>query len=81
MRAYTYPMTSLILFVDGLPVRFEVVKNKNVYHLKPLENLIEKTDTPTIKAVVSDHTWQINGTTDQDLIDQIIEDLTEHSFS
>lgn len=68
---------STVLFVDGNPVGYQV---KEVDHhrltLNPAENPNRAIMAPVIEAWNKDGNWQVQGTTDRDLIDQVLEDIS-----
>jgi hypothetical protein len=65
-----------VLFVDGKPVTYSVFKESSKVVLRPdaIEETMEK--GPEIMAKKMKHQWKIKGTNDQDLVAQVIEDLT-----
>ena len=65
-----------VLFVDGNPVAYSVFKEKSRVVLRPdaLGETIEK--CPELIAKKMKYQWKIKGTEDQNLVAQVIEDLT-----
>jgi len=68
---------STVLFVDGNPVGYKVVKEtRNRLSLSPAENPHREIVPPIIHARQVDGCWKVEGTRDRDLIDQVVEDLS-----
>ena len=78
MMVKSKPMFSLILFVDGFPVHFLVQKNDNAFLFQPISNPYNKAVAENLIAIMQKGSWSIYGTDDDNLIDQIIEDLSGH---
>jgi len=72
MRLFT-----TILFVDGNPVGYEVQKDQDRIRLNPAENPNREVNPPVIYVSNRDGHLEVEGTTDRDLIDQVIEDVTQ----
>ena len=66
---------STILFVEGHPVKYDISLNDVVASLHPSENPNSFLVPPLLQAQKSSDAWQITGTADRDLIDQVIEEL------
>jgi len=66
-----------VLFVDGNPVGYTIYAEGDHYVLTPAENPTQNVIAPVLN-VICGHTKQfiISGTTDQDLVDQVHEDLS-----
>lgn len=67
---------STVLFVDGNPVGYEVFKEPNSLRLNPAENPNRGTKPPVIRARHVMGSWEVEGTDNRDLIDQVIEDVS-----
>jgi hypothetical protein len=67
---------STVLFVDGNPVGYKVYKQNDRLVLNPAENPNREVLPPAISARNEGGEWLVEGTTDRDLIDQVIEDVT-----
>ena len=67
---------STVLFVDGNPVGYKVFKEENRLFLNPAENPNRGISAPAMRAHHEGGRWLIEGTTDRDLIDQVIEDVS-----
>jgi hypothetical protein len=68
---------STVLFVDGNPVGYKVMETeRNRLALNPAENPNRKVQAPVMFARKDGRRWQVEGTHDRDLIDQVIEDLS-----
>lgn len=67
---------STVLFVNGSPIGYKVYKENDRLLLNPSENPYRSILAPVISVQQRNGKWQVEGTGDQDLIDQIIEDVT-----
>jgi hypothetical protein len=67
---------STVLFVEGNPVGYKVMEERNRLLLNPAENPNREVEAPVIYAKKEDGRWRIEGTCDRDLIDQVLEDIT-----
>lgn len=67
---------STVLFVDGNPVGYTVSTEQDRVVLNPAENPNRGIFPPALSARREGDHWQVDGTTDRDLIDQVIEDIT-----
>ena len=67
---------STVLFVNGNPVGYKVFKQNNRLVLNPAENPNRDILPPAISARNEGGEWLVEGTTDRNLIDQVIEDVT-----
>lgn len=67
---------STVLFVDGNPVGYKVFKEADRLFLNPAENPNREIFAPAMRAHQKDGAWLIEGTSDRDLIDQVIEDVS-----
>jgi hypothetical protein len=72
MRLFT-----TVLFVNGNPVGYEVQKDQNRLRLNPAENPNREITPPVIFVNNIDGHLEVEGTSDRDLIDQVIEDVTQ----
>ncbi len=72
----TMHLFSTVLFVDGNPVGYEVFKEANRLRLNPAENPNREIVPPVLLARNDRGTWEIEGTDNRDLIDQVIEDVS-----
>lgn len=66
---------STVLFVEGNPVGYRVVRDKDRLVLNPAENPGRGIYPPAITARRRGKDWVVEGTTDRDLIAQVIEDV------
>jgi hypothetical protein len=67
---------STVLFVNGNPVGYEVFRESERLKLNPAENPNREIVPPVIVARNNRGTWEVEGTSDRDLIDQVIEDIS-----
>ncbi|RYY84636.1 MAG: hypothetical protein EOO15_18920 [Chitinophagaceae bacterium] len=65
---------STILFVDGMPVGYELVPSGNTVRLMP-DSLLAITGAPEIEATHVEAGWTLKPELDRDLADQVLEDL------
>jgi hypothetical protein len=63
---------STVLFVNGSPVGYQVERQNGQFFLNPAENPTRKITPPIMRARIEGGKWFIEGTGDQDLIDQVI---------
>lgn len=66
---------STVLFVDGHPVGYRVVRGSEGLVLNPAENPSRIVVAPALSASFDEGTWSVKGTFDQNLIDQVLEDV------
>ena len=72
---------STVLFVDGNPVGYKVYReDKNRLVLNPAENPERSIDPPVLSARCVSGAWQVEGTENRDLIEQVIEDVATNEF-
>lgn len=73
---------STVLFVNGNPVGYKVFKENGRLLLNPAENPNREIFPPAMLASNSTGQWKVDGTDDCNLIDQVIEDVSnsEHFF-
>ena len=73
---------STVFFVDGNPVGYKVFKEENRLFLNPAENPNRRIPAPAMRAQHEGGRWLIEGTSDRDFINQVIEDVstTGHQF-
>ena len=67
---------STVLFIDGNPIGYEVLEEKSRLRLNPAENPNRDVQPPTLSARITNGKWQVEGTLNRDLIDQVIEGIT-----
>jgi hypothetical protein len=68
---------STVLFVDGNPVGYKVYREEeNRIILNPAENPNRAIVPPVISVRHNEGDWQVEGTNNRDLIDQVIEDVS-----
>lgn len=67
---------STVLFVEGNPVGYTVSKEQDRVVLNPAENPNRGIFPPALSARREGDRWMVDGTSDRDLIDQVIEDIT-----
>lgn len=67
---------STVLFVNGNPVGYKVFRQDDRLLLNPAENPGRDILPPSISARNQNGHWEVEGTNDRDLIDQVIEDVT-----
>lgn len=79
---------STVLFVDGNPVGYTVSTENDRVMLNPAENPNRHILPPALSVRREGDQWLVDGTSDRDLIDQVIEDITlnegkipQHSLS
>lgn len=79
---------STVLFVDGSPVGYKVCQDDaNNIIMNPAENPGRIIIPPVLSASNITGSWQVEGTRNQDLIEQVIEglrynmDFSPHHFS
>ena len=72
MRLFT-----TVLFVNGNPVGYEVRQDQGRIRLNPAENPNREIVPPVIFVSTEDGNLKVEGTSDQDLIDQVIEDVNQ----
>jgi len=72
MRLFT-----TVLFVNGNPVGYEVRQHQGRIQLNPAENPNREIVPPVIYVSTKDGHLKVEGTSDQDLIDQVIEDVSQ----
>lgn len=70
---------STVLFVNGNPVGYKVFKQKENLILNPAENPNRETCPPALQVRNEGGNWVVEGTNDRNLIDQVIEDVTNNS--
>ena len=70
------PYLNTILFVEGNPVRYRVVQQREDLYLLEPENA-PALKPPLLAAIRLSDGWAIEGTRDQNLIDQTIEDMQQ----
>jgi hypothetical protein len=66
---------STVLFVDGNPVGYKVSRDEDRAVLNPAENPNRHILPPAISARRVGGQWLVDGTSDRDLIAQVIEDM------
>jgi hypothetical protein len=73
---------STVLFIEGNPVGYKVFKEEDRLLLNPAENPNRNICPPSMLASNHNGHWLVEGTNDRNLIDQVIEDVTnsEHTF-
>lgn len=70
---------STVLFVNGNPVGYTVSReDRTRLVLNPAENPDRSIEPPVLRVAALNGELQIEGTTDRDLIDQVVEDVTLH---
>lgn len=69
---------STVLFVNGNPVGYKVFREQGSFLLNPAENPNRLIEPPALRAQHQQDGWLIEGTSDRDLIDQVIEDVTNN---
>ena len=67
---------STVLFIDGKAVGYKVVEEENRLILNPAENPSRDTPAPVLSALRQAGEWRVEGTTNRDVIRQVIEDVT-----
>jgi hypothetical protein len=70
-------MISIILFVDGFPVQFLIERIHNTVFFMPVGNRFKMKVPENMTATLHGKRWTVAGTDDDNLVDQVIEDLTE----
>jgi hypothetical protein len=70
---------STVLFVDGNPVGYKAyLEQRNHLILNPAENPNREVDPPVLQAIHEAGAWHVQGTQNQDLIEQVIEDVEKN---
>jgi hypothetical protein len=70
---------STVLFVDGNPVGYKAhIEQRNRLILNPAENPHREIHPPVLKAIHESGVWHVEGTQNQDLIEQVIEDVEKN---
>ena len=70
-----HTLFSTVLFVDGHPVRYEMTALDGSFRLFPAENPNPDLSPPVLCVGRSACGWIVRGTTDPDLLAQVLEDL------
>lgn len=70
------PYYNTILFVEGNPVRYRVIQQQEDMYLLEPENATDF-KPPLLSAIRLSDGWAIEGTQEQNLIDQTIEDMQQ----
>ena len=70
-----YFLASTVLFVDSHPIGYKVYKADGSFRLEPTDIPDDSFNPPYLFVEHHGDEWNVCGTTDQDLIDQVIEDL------
>ncbi len=69
-------MFSTVLFVNGNPVGYKIsTMDANHVVLNPAENPERVFQPPVLEARNNSGRWLVEGTDNQDLIDQVVEDM------
>jgi hypothetical protein len=71
---------STVLFVDGNPVGYKVYEEKDRIVLNPAENPNREVQPPVLSVARTNGQFQVKGTDDQNLIDQVVEDISQNAF-
>ena len=71
---------STVLFVDGNPVGYTVCQEKDRIFLNPAENPNREVQPPVLSVDRRNGQFHVNGTSDQNLIDQVVEDISQNVF-
>jgi hypothetical protein len=69
-------VTTTVLFVEGQPVGYKIFQEDDEFFLEPAEVPDASIHPPSLTVIHKDDRWTVHGTVNQDLIDQVIEDLT-----
>lgn len=69
-------MYSTVLFVDGLPAAYMIIRDRDRYLLLPTDKYQHGVSLPRLCAFMKDDHWMVEGTDCRNLHDQVVEDLT-----
>ena len=69
-------ISSTVLFVDSHPIGYKIFLADEKYMLQPADIPDDSFHPPVLFAQRSQGVWIITGTSDQDLRDQVIEDIS-----
>ncbi len=69
-------LASTVLFVDSQPIGYKVYHAEDEFLLEPTDIPDHTIQPPPIKVLHKMDTWTVSGTLNQDLIDQVIEDIS-----
>jgi hypothetical protein len=69
-------VASTVLFVDSHPIGYKIYKADDDFMLRPSDIPDDSIQPPLLTAHQSPDCWTVSGTADQDLIDQVIEDIS-----
>lgn len=71
---------STILFFNGNPVGYKISQQENnQLSINPAEHTGRTTTVPSLRATYIDGTWQVQGTDDLEVINQVVEDLRQNA--
>ena len=62
---------STVLQVEGLPIIYSVYKNRALAFLSP----VEQRNAPILFATLSEKSWEVRGTQDDDLMKQALREI------
>ena len=76
-KLYLMVLFSTVLFVEGNPVGYRVMEvGRNRLSLNPAENPNREIIPPVMQVRNEGGAWKVEGTSDRDLIDQVLEDIS-----
>ena len=71
----TIRMYSTVLFVDGLPAAYTIIRDRDRYLLLPTDKHQYTMSLPRLYAFHQEDHWVVEGTECRNLVDQVVEDL------
>lgn len=70
---------STIVFIDGVPVGYRVFRDEqNRFNLTPAESATREVEAPRLSAAQVDGKWEVAGTTNNRIIEQVVQDLEQN---
>jgi hypothetical protein len=72
---------STVLFVNGHPVQYEMCADGDLLRLWPTENPNPEISAPRLDIRRAGDGWRVSGSSDGDLVAQVLEDLDANKAS
>lgn len=73
-------MYSTVFFIDGNPYGYKLTRTSDgTIDICPASGQLRSAELPELKARCENGDWQISGTDNQSLIDQVTEELNKNS--